>query len=741
MRISRLQLRDVKRYRDLQIDLAPGLTIIRGPNESGKSTIARAVELGLTGSPVDGEAGAAGLAGLRSWDAEPTARPTVVLDFTLDGTEPGVAARSGSIEKTFGPDGSATLTIDDRTVTDPAEVQAELADLTGVPTAAFFRSTAFVGHGELEDLDRDEATLRERLAASISAADRSTTAAIGELRRVLADLNARGERDPGRLRIAEEAVSRSEAAADAGEAALARLVADRQALARAEDASRAAAGTLDDRRALLDQARGAEQMVTEHAAATERQARYAEAVSAAAELARLHDSHPSPNPLPVVRQTVDRLRTLDTKMVELRALLSGEVKVDYELTTPRTTWRPIAIAALVTVLVGIGLAVAGQVVAGQVVDGQVVAGMSVLTLVGLGAGVLGLVLGLLAYRGRKAAQDFRKQKELAENEVERRLRGRSQMEAELRQAEEDSAAQLQGLGLPDLAAAEELLRREEEHVAAIDQLDARLEGLVGREPVESLAPSRDAAAREAAETTAKLADLPAEVRELGARERFEADVKTAQAALDGARVAEAQARAQVEANPVDAERVAGETERLAVWREQLASLQRRARVYQTTLDGLERATTSTLARATRYLEKRMAGAIARITDGRYRRVRIDDATLAISVVAPEKGDWVDVRELSDGTLGQVYLAARLGLVRYATGAGRPPLVLDDPFVSFDDEHAARAFGLLRELTLDHQVIYLTATDRYDPAADAVVELPGPTAVDLALDGASLPASA
>ena len=136
-----------------------------------------------------------------------------------------------------------------------------------------------------------------------------------------------------------------------------------------------------------------------------------------------------------------------------------------------------------------------------------------------------------------------------------------------------------------------------------------------------------------------------------------------------------------------------------------------------------------MARATRYLEKRMTGAVSRITDGRYRRVRIDDETLDISVVAPEKGDWVDVRELSDGILGQVYLAARLGLIRYATGDRRPPLVLDDPFVTFDDAHAARGFELLRELTDDHQVIYLTATDRYDAAADAVVELPGPTAVD------------
>ena len=85
MRISRLQLRDVKRYRDLQIDLAPGLTIIRGPNESGKSTIARAIELGLTGSLVPTGTGDERLDGLRSWDAEPSARPTVTLDFSVDG--------------------------------------------------------------------------------------------------------------------------------------------------------------------------------------------------------------------------------------------------------------------------------------------------------------------------------------------------------------------------------------------------------------------------------------------------------------------------------------------------------------------------------------------------------------------------------------------------------------------------------------------------------------------------------
>ena len=732
MRISRLQLRDVKRYRDLQIDLAPGLTIIRGPNEAGKTTISRAIELGLSGSVTATDpASAAALDGLRSWDADPTAHPTISLDFTVDGEGPAAPERSGSIEKAFGPGGSATLTIDGESVSDPDAVDASLADLTGIPTPAFFRSTALVRRGELENLDRDEATLRSRLAASISSANRDTNAAIAELRRNLADLNPQGERDPGRLGVAEEAVARSETTVAAGEAALASLVADREALGAAADVTASAEATLGGWRELLEQARNAELLTAEHAAATERHARYVEAVSAATELARLGDSHPSPNPLPVVRQTVDRLRVLDAKMVELKAMLSGEVKVKYEVTEAPTTWRPIAIVSLVAVVIGVALGIAGQ----------LLAGMSALSFVGLGAAIVGVVLALLAVRGRKAAMDFRRQQQMAEAEVERRLRGRSQMEAELLQAEKDSAAQLQGLGLPDLAAAEALLAREEAHVAAIDQLNARLEGLVGREPVDTLAPSRDGAARQAADSAAKLADLEPEAREPGARERYESEVTAAQGALDQAKTAEAAAQARVEANPVDAEQVAGEAERLIVWREQLAALQRRARVNEAALGGLERATEATMLRATRYLEKRMTGAVARITDGRYRRVRMDDDSLDISVVAPEKGDWVDVRELSDGTLGQIYLAARLGLIRYATGDRRPPLILDDPFVTFDDAHAARGFELLRELTGDHQVIYLTSTDRYDPAADAVVELPGPTAVDEDIDGASQPASA
>ena len=66
--------------------------------------------------------------------------------------------------------------------------------------------------------------------------------------------------------------------------------------------------------------------------------------------------------------------------------------------------------------------------------------------------------------------------------------------------------------------------------------------------------------------------------------------------------------------------------------------------------------------------------------------------------------------------------------------------MDDPFVSLDDARATRALSLLKAIAADFQVIYMTTSDRYDSAADAVVELPGPTAKDDAASTATGPST-
>ena len=234
----------------------------------------------------------------------------------------------------------------------------------------------------------------------------------------------------------------------------------------------------------------------------------------------------------------------------------------------------------------------------------------------------------------------RTQKQLRDEEVNRRLRGRSEIEQELRVARAERVEVLARLEMADTPEAEERLRLEEAHVAEIDQRRARLGGLIGEEPLDALPGRRDTAALEVEQKTSALDALGPIAREPRARERLEVEVVDAERSLERARDDEATARARVEQNPVDAEEVAGLSERLASWTEELAALSRRERVYARTLAEINAAEQATMQLATRYLERHMVRDIATITGGRYRRIRVDDTNLGIEVFAPERKDWV-----------------------------------------------------------------------------------------------------
>ena len=718
MRITHLSLRDLRRFREADLDLAPGLTIVRGPNEAGKSTLLRAIELGLTRKVTSA---AADIDGLAPWGGDPGARTVIGMTFTYEDEDGG--AHEGRLEKSFrGARGQVRLELGGEVITDPTRADEELAALSGVPTEGFFRSTAAVRHHELAGLQRDEGALRDRLQASISGADRGTSRARKKLDRAIQGLQAKGAKNPGRLKVAEDAVNDTTVKLRAGEDALVRLGRDRDALALARERRSESETALTERRSLLEKARQAERLVADRDAARERFERYRTAVMVRDELAELDRTHPSKTPLPVLRTDVERLRTADTKIATLEGMLEGEVQVSFEV-APEVRWRPISRAAIG--LVGLGVVIAAV---GTVLNAVGIVALGALPIILGSAGVgPGLILALVALWLRRSDHS---QKQLRDDEVNRRLRGRSEIEQELRGVRTEREELLARLELPGTAEAEERLRLEEAHVADIDQHRARLNGLVGDEPLDVRPGRRAAAALETEQKTAALDALGPIAREPRARERLEVEVSDAERSLERARDDEATARARVEQNPVDAEEVAGMAERLASWSEELAVLRRRDRIYTRTLAEIDAAEQATMQRATRYLERRMVTDIARITGGRYRRVRVDDTNLGIEVFAPEHDAWVPVTDLSQGTLDIVYLAARLGLVRLVTGDRRPPLILDDPFVTLDDARAPRALELLRELAVDFQVIYLTTSDRYDHLADSVVHLAGPTAADV-----------
>ena len=307
MRITRLHLQGIRRHRDLDLAPAPGLTVIRGPNESGKSTVQAALEMALFRKVTST---AREMQDVRTWGT--TDDPFVELAFEHEGT-------TGRLTKRFaGQKGTVELELDGQLITDPGQVDTVVAEMTGLPSEKFLRSTASVRHQELEELDRDEGALRDRLQQSISGADRGTNSA----RRVLGDAvrryRAEGVRNPGVVRQTRTELERLRMELAEGETALVRLEADRNALAVAHDRRAQLDAQLTHDQDALDAGERAVRLETSATDAEARYMRLRQAVDLQARITQGERDHPSSRPLPELKEGVRRLKDLQYQIQELR---------------------------------------------------------------------------------------------------------------------------------------------------------------------------------------------------------------------------------------------------------------------------------------------------------------------------------------------------------------------------------------------------------------------------------------
>ena len=138
--------------------------------------------------------------------------------------------------------------------------------------------------------------------------------------------------------------------------------------------------------------------------------------------------------------------------------------------------------------------------------------------------------------------------------------------------------------------------------------------------------------------------------------------------------------------------------------------------------------------AERYIRLHLAGAILRRQIERYRRENQDPVLQRASALFStlthgsfsgivsdfrEKdepvllgirptGEEVDVSGMSEGTRDQLYLALRVATLERQLRFGEPlPFVVDDVLVSFDDQRARAALGVLSELCATTQVLFFT----------------------------------
>ena len=118
--------------------------------------------------------------------------------------------------------------------------------------------------------------------------------------------------------------------------------------------------------------------------------------------------------------------------------------------------------------------------------------------------------------------------------------------------------------------------------------------------------------------------------------------------------------------------------------------------------------------------ERASRIISGITDKKYLHIEPEIKQTEFKFVATSEGsdDTSDPDLLSAGTRDQVYLALRLAIAEFLAQGKRFPLILDDPFINFDEVRLKNTVDLLAEIAGQHQVIMFTK----DPGFSNAVSL-------------------
>src|SRR5579875_1067983 len=432
MIVRRIHVRQFRKLTDQVLECGPGLNVIRGPNDAGKSTLHRAFWAALF--PVKpSEAQSFG-----PWGEE---RPgEIVLDFEADG-------RLYRLRKDFRTR-RTTLDVDGQ-VREGKAVEAEIGRILGLSSPKLFRATVHIGQWELAAVQEEKEEIGPRLAQIVSGGDRDATRVLRQLNSDLTHLEVglrRPAATPGPLRRAADDVARLVAERDRLQRevdAVERAAAERDRLAaRCADLERQVAdddALLEANRQLLELGRraGELQSLLERVDAAAREVEAAEG----AEDLRI--------PLPDDR-VVATLHDALLRVERLRGELSqAEEALHLALAARAPTSVPgllsgLASRASVVLLAGAAAAVAGGlalVLAGR--PGWAGAGLF---------GIGGLLALLGGYLGRTLRAQAAKREEDARAAVDQRRRA-------LTEAERTTGAMLADLGIASPAELAERLQR------------------------------------------------------------------------------------------------------------------------------------------------------------------------------------------------------------------------------------------------------------------------------------------
>jgi len=721
VRLSRLKVEGFKSLSDLDWRPAPGLSLVLGPNEAGKSTLAEFVEAMLFGVP----GGAAGEE-FRPWQGTgfggrlelDCGRTLVVIerdfgsgDFSYEEIDTGdgrcLQPLSGQLRR--GSSGALQ-----------ARYRELLSRHLGFFDEKLFRRSTYVPQGELvlgtRDMNEAAAALRTMASGGGSGYDRALEVLNERYYALTSERD--GRRKPGLLdELREEKARLGSQLREAVDHA--RRVSElRTALAESEAELKRLQQQGREAEALAERLRERAELLRRRAALAGADRSDRERLAAAEEACRQHSdlqrrlkayddlsaaTEQLPQLISSAREAHDRVSRLESHG---EALSEGAPHA-YPYVKMFCTAGAVGLLGLAGLAAGL------------------IAGLQILTVAGTAAAFAGIVAAgvIVHFRKRGDAAD------VANRDAARRA---SRDLAGARETFKSVTATLmtQTGGRVDFlpAAMDSLLKRYWERRELQSRTDALETSIMEEQELEELRSRISDTVRELATIDERLERSDAL---LGVDRRD--DNADAQARRSAERSAELRSLTEncsrrVQGLEVDLASLSSARTASSEAEERLEEVARDIAVHENRCRALRLARSELTASIQEFQESHLdrladlaGGIFGKLTGGRYKRVTLDPGTLVPGVDCQER-QGVNSGQLSCGTRSALYLALRLAIGKLISGGRQLPLILDDPLVDLDEERRAASLELLEGLGEETQVLLLSFDRRLAECGAPVLEL-------------------
>ncbi len=705
MQIAHIILRNFGKFDNFACDFRPGLNLIKGPNEAGKSTLANAITAALFLNPADGKKE---LGPSANWEKGSLPALEAILNIDNQPYKLTKDFEQGTVELA-----NQVIGITKNT---PESVDDWLSEQLGISSEEIFRATACIGQGDIAHIEDSFEAIKDKLESLVTGGreEKAASLTIEKIERRILLLAGEDGETAGELGSLNGAADEINYNIEKLAREIASLKSKRADLIQVEMAYKNVREDLQTKKEKSERSRKANKLEDNYLKVShelrELESKLGEAQESLKKIKGLRDRQTN-------LKSVDQkdLGELDSVASELNYMMPKRRELESDSKEAREEFEAYKIGGVFIGCIAAGFlgAIAfslsfflGMIPFLRPVDGY----GAVISL-----GIMGLGVGMTVVRNqhKNYLKDRTEKLEGKLSELDMGLqRGQALLKSLLAKYSSISVEELKR-SIWQYDDVEKQVAREKELYESILEGQS-LQELERRQQL--LQDALDVINKDKKELAQYIIDEEELSRQFQVISQFEERLKD----LERERTV---LRQQLETAEGGAELLASYTERREAFRSRAEKLLRQLAILRLTANSINEARQNVLVSTLEVLNVRTSDILNKLTSGRYSRVRFDKSTMKFEVFSDQKGEWLyPEKGLSSGTVDQIYLAARLALAELVSEERNSVMILDDPFANYDEKRLENAMRVIKELSENHQILLLTSQDHYDKWADCTISL-------------------